>query len=1139
MKKAFAIIGTALLSLTLTGIAVGCQPEDPPHDHTYSSEWSHDDTWHWKEASCEHTDEVSERAKHSFGSWETVTEPTCEGEGEKARSCSCGYEQRETLASLGGHQTVRVAATEATCSQEGNVAYCVCEACDSYFTARADGEEIPDKSSVKIAVNPEAHTQELGYLASETGATHAVYYPCCNKQVDEGVRCMAFPDNDCSTTDACACGRVFERAKTHALQSDKSVWNTKEHFSVCTNEGCCYVEGTAHSYSEVVDAKYLKEAATCTTAAVYYKSCVCGQTTEKNPFPSGTALNHSFVDTPSADDWKQTSENHYLKCTRCAETSMQAAHVFTSGACSTCGFLEGHTHSAQTALSYDETGHYNACDGCDEKLNFSVHLAFEPIEAEAYEAQASTCAGGGKFYFSCECGYCPKESTFQSAYRNNSGHLYNKEKEQSDAVVIAGDCLHNAVYYKSCLCGAVGTAEYGLFIGKVNTSRHADDSFIYVKNYDGTHDKLHACCGAVAIEGESCYGGSATADERAVCALCDGEYGDKTRVEESGSEVGTLNVIVKGNELEVSGNKYTMYGDTLFSDGDVTLRLSKEGESEGVVYTIDSLRGSIKLQSGKYTAEFSYRNNRSTYTVTVERGGTSELTAYLSPVYLGGSVTLQTGSHTTATFGSSEKGWVHLDGTSDSVKFSQNAIAFQDGQVGTEYYVEATLDTTKMPTRTSVTKFAGLLLSHGTDTMGGGKQDDYLGVSIYGKSLVLCVGLGNWYASDKRIIANLDELGITFDASEVKLSAVRDGSDYLFFIDGKYVTSYSYPDIANASGFGVLSLYSTEIIRGFNYSMNEQLLDAFKALAPTTSKTMDLFVIAGQSNAAGISSCDYDHLATKHDSIEYGFSNIWLAGDSMNSSGNSIGHNRMEWQSVRPGMGKSIVHIGPELGMAAELADSGKYTGTSYAGFVKYAYGGTSLLEDFESADYYMGNWAPPSYQQYLKDSGVALKSEGNLTGGLYRGMIAEVLAQVDLLERMGFTVTIKGLFWMQGEANVWDCDTTTIRDREYTKAFESFAADTRSDLGAPDMKFFVGEVSRTFASAWNVAHINGFIAMQNRLPSVVSGCYVINSSVFDINVFVDGVDTVVGSDMYHWNQDDMYEIGKLVGQSILTNCYE
>lgn len=50
------------------------------HSHTYSDKWSKDENFHWHAATCEHTDELSDKDKHSFDNYK----------------CSlCGYELLE------------------------------------------------------------------------------------------------------------------------------------------------------------------------------------------------------------------------------------------------------------------------------------------------------------------------------------------------------------------------------------------------------------------------------------------------------------------------------------------------------------------------------------------------------------------------------------------------------------------------------------------------------------------------------------------------------------------------------------------------------------------------------------------------------------------------------------------------------------------------------------------------------------------------------------------------------------------------------------------------------------------------------------------------------------------------------------
>lgn len=69
------------------------------HTHTYSTEWTYDETHHWYAATCEHTDSKSEFAKHSL-EWSTVTEPTLLEDGEEKGVCSCGYEESRVIEAI-------------------------------------------------------------------------------------------------------------------------------------------------------------------------------------------------------------------------------------------------------------------------------------------------------------------------------------------------------------------------------------------------------------------------------------------------------------------------------------------------------------------------------------------------------------------------------------------------------------------------------------------------------------------------------------------------------------------------------------------------------------------------------------------------------------------------------------------------------------------------------------------------------------------------------------------------------------------------------------------------------------------------------------------------------------------------------
>lgn len=75
-------------------VVCGAEEPEPPHAHTYDNAWSFDDTYHWHASTCGHETEVSGKAEHTFGDWDTDIEATEDTTGQKSRTCTaCGKEE--------------------------------------------------------------------------------------------------------------------------------------------------------------------------------------------------------------------------------------------------------------------------------------------------------------------------------------------------------------------------------------------------------------------------------------------------------------------------------------------------------------------------------------------------------------------------------------------------------------------------------------------------------------------------------------------------------------------------------------------------------------------------------------------------------------------------------------------------------------------------------------------------------------------------------------------------------------------------------------------------------------------------------------------------------------------------------------
>jgi len=111
---------------------------------------------------------------------------------------------------------------------------------------------------------------------------------------------------------------------------------------LCGEEGTeTFTSGTAlgHTFNkEVVDAKYLKSVADCDNAAVYFKSCACGEASKTETFTNGEALGHDYGDWTAVD-----ITTHKKVCKNDAAHVVTGDHDFNAeNKCNACG-LQKHT----------------------------------------------------------------------------------------------------------------------------------------------------------------------------------------------------------------------------------------------------------------------------------------------------------------------------------------------------------------------------------------------------------------------------------------------------------------------------------------------------------------------------------------------------------------------------------------------------------------------------------------------------------------------------------------------------------------------------------------------------------------------------------------------------------------------------
>lgn len=287
-------------------------------------------------------------------------------------------------------------------------------------------------------------------------------------------------------------------------------------------------------------------------------------------------------------------------------------------------------------------------------------------------------------------------------------------------------------------------------------------------------------------------------------------------------------------------------------------------------------------------------------------------------------------------------------------------------------------------------------------------------------------------------------------------------------------------------------------------------------------KTLDVYLIAGQSNAAG-STYMTEEFAASNSLFANGYENIYYSGNSRTTAAsNKFGvHKLNNVQPTKAGLGKTSLHMGPELGMAKVL--SGYYNAITgkEAAIIKYGTGGTRLMDHLSDTNSPEGNWTPPSYL-------AAYGAAGERSGGLYRNFISLVEETVAYYRVLGYTdIRLMGVFWMQGES---DRQSGTVQEK-YPELFRLLIQDMRTDLAeifgadTSSLPVLVGEISKGFYDTISADNLD-FIALQNEMVSTVPYTYVLN-----ISDFITGTNA---ADKSHWTCEDMLLIGEAVGNRFL-----
>ena len=353
--------------------------------HTFSPDWSYDESFHWHADTCGHPDVTDSYAPHDWDGGVVTVQPTHTTQGSITYTCTtCGYQKTEVLEPSAEHvfdQMVpdeKYLASPATADSPALYYYsCIC--------GEKGTETFPYGDKAGHTFSPDWTYDENAHWHADT---------CGHPDVTDGYAAHVWDEGTVTVP------------PTHTASGTKVYTCT-----VCGYQKTETLEPSAeHVFDQMnTDARYLKSEATCTEPAQYYYSCICGQIGTET-FSYGEAKGHTY-----SDQWTYDAENHWHKAT-CEHTNEQGSfdpHRWDDGVITKDA---GHAVDGEKRYTCIDCGYQKT-----EVIPGQAHDYNLAIVADKYLASPATCTTPAQYYYSCVCG---EKGTKTFSYGEAKGHTF-------------------------------------------------------------------------------------------------------------------------------------------------------------------------------------------------------------------------------------------------------------------------------------------------------------------------------------------------------------------------------------------------------------------------------------------------------------------------------------------------------------------------------------------------------------------------------------------------------------------------------------------------------------------------------------------------------------------------------------------
>lgn len=234
---------------------------------------------------------------------------------------------------------------------------------------------------------------------------------------------------------------------------------------------------------EVNGVSTLKDKATCTTNAIYYKSCACGQVSTTETFEDkDTKLGHEYTkQIKDAKYFKSQGSNcqehdaYWYACSRCdvsAKDDENAQDKYYESA-------EVGNHVSSKDWNKDSNNHWHSCTvpGCNEVSDKGNHVYDQKVESSEYLATPATCMTPARYYKSCICG--AKGTEAFAATGTHLGHAYIEVKNPQFLREKATNCKEHDTYWYVCSrCGKTSKTINKYYEDKDSKGEHISSDWI-------------------------------------------------------------------------------------------------------------------------------------------------------------------------------------------------------------------------------------------------------------------------------------------------------------------------------------------------------------------------------------------------------------------------------------------------------------------------------------------------------------------------------------------------------------------------------------------------------------------------------------------------------------------------------------